>query len=191
MPLFPLANVWLLPFVVLPLHIFEERYRQLIEDSLDGPGRLILGTIQEDHEGEAAGNPPIYSLAGYGEIGRHERLDDGRFNIWLVGLKRMWIEEVESERLYRKVAIHPTEEIEVPREREGGLRTALSAAIAERVENVDPAHESLPLSRLVDLLTLRLPIPHEVMNRLYSELDLEKRARLALEEHRQRPEKED
>ena len=46
-PLFPLPQVWLFPYVVLPLHVFEERYRQMVEDSLDGPGRIVLGTIRE------------------------------------------------------------------------------------------------------------------------------------------------
>ena len=46
-PLFPLPRVWLFPYVVLPLYVFEERYRQMIEDSLDGPGRIVLGTVEQ------------------------------------------------------------------------------------------------------------------------------------------------
>ena len=41
-PLFPLPNVWLFPAIVLPLHVFEQRYRQMVEDCLDGPGRIVL-----------------------------------------------------------------------------------------------------------------------------------------------------
>ena len=60
-PLFPLPNLWLFPSVVLPLHVFEERYRQMIEDSLDGVGRLVLGTIQAGHELDSAGSPPVFA----------------------------------------------------------------------------------------------------------------------------------
>ncbi len=164
---------------------------QMIEDSLDGPGRLVLATIQESHESETAGNPPFYPVAGYGEIGRHERLDDGRFRIWLVGLKRMWIEEVQSDRLYRKVMVRPTEEIEAPRERENDLRMALTEAIIERTGDLEDSHRNLPLSRLVDFLSLRMRPPHAEMNQLYCELDVEKRVRLALEQHAIRPRLED
>jgi len=190
-PVFPLTNVWLYPLVVLPLQIFEPRYRQMIEDSLDGPGRIVLATLQEESGSEAGEAPPFHPVAGYGEIGRHERLEDGRFRIWLVGLKRVWAEEVESDRLYRKASIRPAEEIEAPREREEQLREAVAAAIADRTGELDDAHKNLPLSRLVDFLTLRMPLPHQEQNQLFSELDIEKRARLALQQHSIRPRLED
>ena len=41
-PLFPLPNVFLFPGQVLPLHIFEPRYRKMIADVLDGPGRIAV-----------------------------------------------------------------------------------------------------------------------------------------------------
>src|SRR5215468_1542148 len=102
-PMFPLPGVFLFPGQLLPLHIFEPRYREMIGDLLDGPGRLVMGTVLPDHESELPGAPPMYPTAGLGEIGRHEHLADGRFNILLVGLSRVSIREVESERLYRKV----------------------------------------------------------------------------------------
>jgi hypothetical protein len=46
-PVFPLPGVFLFPGQIMPLHVFEPRYRQMIEDSLDGPGRLVIGTVLE------------------------------------------------------------------------------------------------------------------------------------------------
>jgi Lon protease-like protein len=124
-PMFPLPNVWLFPAVILPLHVFEQRYRQMVEDCLDGPGRIVLGTIRAGHEPDASGapdapgTPPIYPVAGLGEIGRHERLPDGRFNLLLVGLQRVVVREAPSDRLYRKVEIQPAPEQPIPAARHG------------------------------------------------------------------------
>lgn len=186
-PLFPLPDLWLFPAVILPLHVFEERYRQMIEDSLDGPGRLVLGTIQAGHEDEAAGAPPIYPLAGLGEIGRHERREDGCFDILLVGLQRVHVREVPSERLYRKVEVLPAHEVPIAPEHEPELRRELLAALTARTQDLPEIPERFTTGHLADLLTLRMPLPHETLNALYGELDAEKRARAVLQEHALRP----
>ncbi len=186
-PLFPLPQVWLFPYVVLPLYIFEERYRQMVEDCLDGPGRIVLGTVREGHEGELSASPPVYSIAGLGEIGRHKRLEKDHFDIWLVGLQRVSIREVHSARLYRLVEIEPAIEVEISEQRERELRRELVDAILERTEHLTLIPQQVPISHLTDLLTLRIPLPHEVLSQLYCELDTEKRARRALAEHGSRP----
>ena len=186
-PLFPLPHLWLFPYVVLPLHIFEDRYRRMIEDSLDGPGRLVLGTVPEEHEGDLSGSPPVYPIGGLGEIGRHNRLDDGGYQILLFGLRRAHLREVPSALPYRQVEAEPALEITIPREREAPLRTKLVEAILARTEKLTAIPPQVPTSHLADLLTLRMPLPHEDMNRLYCELDVEKRALSALELHLVRP----
>ncbi len=190
-PLFPLANVWLFPGAVMPLHIFEPRYRQMIEDSLDATGRMVIGTVQEGHEAFMPEAPPVYPIAGLGEIGRHERLPDGRYLILLVGLTRVHLTEVPSDRDYRRVAVQPVEERQVPPEREDALRGRLSEAVLERTGELLNLPEGMPLSALTDLLILRMPLPHQVVRRLYGELDVEQRAELALAEHDQRPKLEE
>jgi Lon protease-like protein len=181
-PLFPLPRVWLFPRVVLPLHIFEPRYRQMIEDILDGPGRIVLGTIVPGHEAEHLGAPPVEAIGGLGEIGHHERLADGRFHLFLVGLARVRIREVQSERPYRMVEAEPVDE-DLPRDAEyETLREAICKEIQERVPMKKrgriPNHE--PLSLLVDYLTLHLNLGHQDMQALYNELDPLMRARAVL-----------
>lgn len=84
LPLFPLAGALLFPRAQLPLHIFEPRYRDLVNDVLDGPGRI--GIIQpRDPEGNA---DLLYDVGCIGEIVSVEELDDGRFNIVLLGTGR-------------------------------------------------------------------------------------------------------
>jgi hypothetical protein len=186
-PLFPLPNVWLFPAVILPLHVFEERYRRMIEDSLDGPGRLVLGTIQDGHEGDAAGAPPIHPLAGLGEIGRHERLPDGRFQILLVGLYRVFVRELPSEHPYRLVEYHRAEETPIAKAHEPELRRRLTAALEERLEQAPKIPPELSTAHLADMLALRLALEHAEMNALFSELDAGRRARAVLDEHERRP----
>jgi len=189
-PVFPMPGLWLFPYVVLPLHVFEPRYRQMVEDSLDGPGRIVLATIQTGHESEAAGSPPLYPLAGLGEIGRHERRKDGLFDIWLVGLQRVRIHEVESDSIYRQVEYEAASEVQPSEEEDKPLRQALTVAIEARTNGPDGPMEippDVPISRLADLLVLRIPLPKEDVQRLHSELDVARRARLALLEHEARP----
>jgi uncharacterized protein len=186
-PLFPLANVWLFPGAVMPLHIFEPRYRQMVEDSLDQTGRVVLGTVCDGHERDMAGAPPIYPIAGLGEIARHERLPDGRFLLLLLGLQRVRVREVPSDRLYRRVALEPFEERPIPECRCEDVQRRLREAVLERTNDLLNLPEDMPASSLCDLLTLRMPLPHAVVRRIYTECDLAERAELALAEHAQRP----
>lgn len=190
-PLFPLSNVWLFPGAVMPLHVFEPRYRAMIEDSLDQSGRIVLATVCEGHEKDMPGAPPVYPVAGLGEIARHERLPDGRFLILLLGLARVRIREVPSERPYRRVAIAAFEECPVAHDRVDDLRRRLGEAVLERTGDLLNLPEDMPISALTDLLVLRMPLPHPVVRRLYAECDLAERAELALAEHAQRPHLDD
>jgi len=190
-PLFPLPNLFLFPGTVMPLHIFEPRYRQMIEDSLDGPGRIVIGTILADHHDEISGNPPVHDIAGLGEIARHERLPDGRFVIMLVGLARVRIREVDSDRLYRRVEASPLLEIAVEDGDEERLRDELIEAVLARTpdlrEHAEKLPDDMPIGHLTDLLLLRMQLPQNAMQMLYSQLVVADRARSALQEHARRP----
>jgi Lon protease-like protein len=183
-PLFPLAGVFLFPNTLLPLHIFEPRYRQMVEDVLDGPGRIVIGTPLE---GESGATPAVHPIAGLGEIARHERLDDGRFVILLAGLLRARVSEVGSDRLYRRVAVEPLTETPVEGAREAELRRRLIQAVRARVSGQLERLEEIPLGNLTDVLLMRLQIPQAAMQDLYSLLAVAERAEGALAEHARCP----
>src|SRR4051794_26480489 len=151
-PVFPLPNVYLFPGCVMPLHIFEPRYRAMIDDLLDKSGRMVMGTVLEGRV-DGDGNPCVLGIGGLGEIGRHERLPDGRYLIWLVGLGRVRIEEVESTHPYRQVRAEPFQEVDVSPDREPELRKRVQAALALRCPDFPKLPPDLPLTHLVDLLT--------------------------------------
>jgi len=185
-PLFPLPNVFLFPGCVMPLHVFEPRYRQMVEDLLDGPGQLVMGTLAQAPDAQLSAPPPVRPIAGIGEICRHERLSDGRFLIWLFGLGRVRIREVPSDRLYRRVAIEPFLEIAPPKEREPDLRDRLRKAILARCDGSAQIPAEIPISCLADLLLQRLGLSQPDMEALFEEMDVETRAECGLELHEKR-----
>ncbi|MBB3983107.1 hypothetical protein GGR44_002787 [Sphingobium fontiphilum] len=81
--IFPLSGALLLPGMMLPLHIFEPRYRALMHDAMARDRRI--GMIQPRGDGAA---PPLYDMGCVGHIGEFEALEDGRFNIILTGIAR-------------------------------------------------------------------------------------------------------
>ena len=90
-PIFPLPNVVLFPSALLPLHIFEPRYRAMVADALEGErliGMVMLRPGWEPHYEEA---PQVYPVGCAGFITHAERLADGRYNIILRGLEKFRI----------------------------------------------------------------------------------------------------
>jgi Lon protease-like protein len=193
LPIFPLPNVWLFPGAVIPLRVFEPRYVQLLEDCLDGPGRFVLGTIDAGHEASQLDAPPFAEIAGFGEIGRHDRQEDGSYQLVLIGLGRVRVEEIDSDRLYRKVRAQGLIETGVHPEDEAALRLRLARAIQVRTarampgQPVPPIPADVPIGRLADLLALRMPLPHDVITGIFGELDVSVRAGMVLDEDKLRP----
>ena len=98
-PLFPLGGAILFPRSQLPLHIFEPRYRAMVNDAVAGPGRIaMIQPLRDDEDNRA----PLHAVGCIGEIGGVEELDDGRFNIVLVGTNRFrLVDEAPSDEAYR------------------------------------------------------------------------------------------
>ena len=107
LPLFPLEDVVLFPYSMIPLHIFEARYRKMVRDVL-GSNRLIAISLQlerEDLAREAV--PRVASVASVGELVLAQELPDGRFNLVVRGRARIGIDaELPSDEPYRLVAAH-------------------------------------------------------------------------------------
>jgi len=110
LPVFPLTGVLLLPGTVQPLHVFEPRYRNLVEDALDNMrvfGMIQPFTPQRDNRplaGAESEKPVLYKVGCAGHIERWERLPDGRFFLQLRGVNRFrFNEELPLVRGYRCV----------------------------------------------------------------------------------------
>jgi uncharacterized protein len=98
-PLFPLPGAILFPRSQLPLHIFEPRYRAMVRDAVDSAGRIAM--IQP-HRLDNDNRAPLYEVGCVGELVGVEELEDGRYNIVLMGSKRFrLIREAEVDVAYR------------------------------------------------------------------------------------------
>ena len=182
-PMFPLPQYFLFPGAASPLRVFEPRYRQMVEDLLDGPGRLVMACIDPDHTHEMAGQPPVLPIGGLGEIVRHRKLPNGEYTMWVVGLGRVRIEEVDSDRQYRRVLAHPLDEGEVD---DPTTSEQLREAIARCGTDVE-----LPLDAstgfLADVLAQCLVLPAPTLRACFEELDVSRRVEMLLEAERAHP----
>jgi Lon protease-like protein len=102
LPLFPLPNVVFIPNTIVPLHVFESRYRDLVRDCLEDKLLLGIPTLLSGWENDYDGRPPVQLVAGVGRIIQHHRFPDGRYNIAVEGLGRVRINhEFPPEQPYR------------------------------------------------------------------------------------------
>lgn len=107
--IFPLAGALLFPGMHLPLHIFEDRYRALINDAMARDRRI--GMIQPKSGGDV---PALFDVGCLGKIIDIEALDDGRFNIVLEGVARFRvIKELDASTAFRQVEAEIEENIEM------------------------------------------------------------------------------
>ena len=112
-PIFPLPELTFFPHTVLPLHVFEARYRAMVTDALARERRLAIVHLKPGFEADYAGKPAVHAVAGAGEIVNAERLTTGRFNIVLRGDMRIRIvRELPADTLYRLVLAERLDDVE-------------------------------------------------------------------------------
>src|ERR1700749_3062102 len=101
LPLCPLGAV-LYPGMLLPLHIFEERYRQLVRDLLDGaaPRQFGVIAIRKGRETGFDGVHALYEIGCTATLRQVDRHEDGRFDIVTVGARRFRLLAVDQTRPY-------------------------------------------------------------------------------------------
>jgi len=104
-PIFPLPNVVLFPHVLLPLHVFEPRYREMVEAALAGDKLIGMVLLRPGFEHDYAGRPPIYPVGCAGVITHADRLDGGRYNIVLQGVEKFRVAGEDDSRSFRQARI--------------------------------------------------------------------------------------
>ncbi len=182
--IFPLPGVVLFPHVVLPLHIFEPRYRQMTQDALAHDQHIVIVQARPDLGFDAGGEPLIENTACLGQIITHQRLEDGRFNLLLLGCHRIHLDrELEVTTLYRQMEARIIPDIE-PLMPEAPNREVLSRLFRDAMAVAGPLDPDLDrvlqseisLSMLTDLIAYALGLPPLVQQQLLAEPSVETRA---------------
>src|SRR5215472_7769742 len=101
LPLFPLGTV-LFPGLVLPLHIFEDRYKQLVRDLLDGPEPRRFGVIAIRHGRETGvdGIQALHEIGCTATLRQIKPLEDGRYDVVTVGTQRFRLAGLDGSKPY-------------------------------------------------------------------------------------------
>lgn len=194
--LFPLPDLVFFPHNVLPLHLFEPRYRQMMEDALAGDRLVTMARLRPPTLAGSGGfgTPPIDDVACLGRIIQHERTPDGRYFCLLLGRKRVrLIRELPSDRLYR-IAEAVILEDPNPTESEA-TRTELIRLFRAALERQGPLDADLagllenlvPLDILTDIVANALSLPFQVKQSLLAEADAGRRAESLLSILRKAP----
>ncbi len=186
LPLFPLPAV-LFPGALMPLHVFEPRYRAMVKDSLATHGALAVVFVTDPAAVDEHGHPHIAEVAGAGLIVDHAELPNGRYNILVEGRARVRLEELPFVPPYRRArarVIQPPA-IEVTPADAAALRAA-AMAFAIRVREREPRFElSLPRDisgdALADLCAHHLILDGRERQGLLELEDPEERARRTTE----------
>lgn len=180
LPLFPLPGVVLFPGTLLPLHIFEPRYRAMVSDAL--AGEKLIGMAMLDLSRGSAEPPPVFPVGGAGRIVEQERLDDGRFNIILEGVWRYRIVREESSAPYRTAAVEiaPVKAFPDPAREASAIRgaRALFAAIQPEMDLPPLPSDEMSAERLSGELALRLRWPPSELQTLLETDSLPRRFRM-------------
>ena len=189
--IFPLPNLVLYPHVMQPLHIFEERYREMLEDALADDGLIAMALLEPGWETDYDSRPPVEKFACLGKIVAHHRLDDGRYNVLLLGVERVRIvRELDPLRSFRQAQVEIIEDCydfatAADRERlQDKLVTSFrkhlpcACQLPEQLEDLLSRH--LPLGLLTDLAAYALPLDINVKQELLAEPRVGVRAQLLL-----------
>lgn len=188
--LFPLPNLVLFPHVAQPLHIFEPRYRQMMDDALEDDRLLAMALLKPGWEEEYHKKPSLHNMVCLGRITQEERLPDGRYNLLLQGLCRARIlDEPSTSKLYRIANVELCPDRPVSSD---GLKKTLRRDLGRGVTPFFSAHppamdqlqrlidSPLPLGSLCDIFCFALPLEVEEKQLLLEAVCVEARIQLLL-----------
>ena len=185
--LFPLPELVLFPHAMQPLHLFEPRYCEMLNESLQSDRLIAMATLTGGLAATAESEPPIATNVCIGKIISHAEVEDDRHNILLVGTRRARIiEELDTGRPFRMAEVDVSDDVYPPTGAEGrnGLKRELLEAFGEIIPvsmNVQQnLHElmagQMSLGPITDIISYTLPFEVEDKLRLLSNSDVDARA---------------
>ena len=190
--IFPLPNATLFPNVMLPLHIFEPRYRCMAEDTLNGDRYLAMALLKDGREDRYESKDcEIHDTVCLGKVIANEQLEDGRHYLMLQGLRRaQLVTELETDLPYRLGMLEIVEDIYpqtpvIDRDhRQEELVDWFRRAYPKLGLEADIIHalgSDMQLGELCDVIAHSLKLPPENAQRLLAQANVDERSDLVLE----------
>jgi len=181
LPLFPLPNIVFFPHTRLPLHVFEPRYRQMVQDALEADERFGIVLLRPGWEADYFGNPAVYECGTIGTIEQAVPLEDGRYNIVVRGDVRFRIVEEVSRVPYRTArvvaepdAVPPASEAYTQREWLADVSRQYLQYLPDQA--AVPEIETVSLDALTNALIMSLNLDMEEKQKLLEQSDVLARA---------------
>jgi len=172
LPLFPLPDLILFPGQLVPVHVFEPRYRQMAQDLLDNTGEIVLGTVLGDDQEQLGEVAPVQPVAGLGRLQRYQALEDGRYLLMILGEKRVRVIQRIEDQEYPLAEVDDLveEDVDIDWEQAEELKNA----IGELEHNID-LPEGTSAVQMSDLLIMITPMTVENRYELFSNPSIEDR----------------
>jgi len=190
---FPLPNLVMFPHVMQALHVFEPRYRALVEEAIATDRLLALGVLAPGWEHDYEGRPPLRPTACLCRIATHQRTDEGTYNILVLGVRRLrLVRELPPDKLFRVVEAEIVDDVEPADATEGAaaaLQRRLLSAFKRAMPKIPAAYEQLDqllgsqitLGMLTDIVSYTIDLDLDTKIRLLAESDVFRRTERLLE----------
>lgn len=104
-PVFPLPRLLLFPHTILPLHVFELRYRTMVREALSGERLIAIAQLLPGYEGDYHGSPPFHPLGCLARFEEVEWLPNDCYDLRVLGLARVRFERIVKEFPYRAAQV--------------------------------------------------------------------------------------
>jgi Lon protease-like protein len=188
LPVFPLPRVVFFPGTALPLHLFEPRYTEMIEDCLEsGCTAMAVALLSPGWEDSYEGKPAIHEIAGAGRIVAHQRQADGTHDVILHGLDRVRLHELTNEgHAYRCARAEPIEDFGVASSSDMLAMMACATRVAAKVRERQPdfalqvSAELVP-GRAADVVADQLVVSPDERQQILETSDVKERVSLVTE----------
>jgi Lon protease-like protein len=185
-PVFPLPEVVFFPHTVLPLHIFEQRYREMTANAIEKDGYIAMTLLRPDTESGESSARSYHRVGCLGRITKAIKTEDGRYYLNLTGLRKVSLGESVGETPYITARIQPIEERTPAEAREEShdelvrLLGACGVLLQELSDSSFPLvsiREGLPYETVVNSICFHLGIEPELKQSLLEENDVRRRCR--------------
>ncbi|MCA9539016.1 MAG: LON peptidase substrate-binding domain-containing protein [Myxococcales bacterium] len=175
----------LLPGGMMPLHVFEPRYRELVESALGEDRVMAIATLRPGYEDDYEARPPVFPIMGAGTIVAAEKLEGGRWNVLLRGTDRVrLLDELPPMRAFREIRAERVPDVPVATGH--ALEHRLRSLIGQLADQAEDAAAALHLiashaedaAGLCNLIAAHACSDPHLRRRLLETVDVERRLEL-------------